>query len=95
MASVLLEGKCQPNGDDKMKYCEEVECVKYATYDPEWTPCLEECTKASSAKVTAAVESVATIDIRVEEYCNGHEGMKTGETYRTKLFGFAASTQEE
>jgi hypothetical protein len=93
MASTLLEGKCQPNGDDKAKYCKEVACKEYTTYDPEWTPCLEECTKQSSAKLTAAVKAVATIDIRVEEYCNGHDYMRTGETYLTQLYGYADSTQ--
>jgi len=86
MASVVLEGKCVPGGDDKVEYCEG-ECKEYETYDEDWTACVAECTKSSSVKVTAAVKAVANIEIKSEEYCNGYDYLRTGETYLVKLNG--------
>ena len=84
MASVVLEGKCAPGGDDKVKYCEG-QCEQYRTYDDKWNPCIAECTKKSAVKVTAAVKAVANIEIKSEEYCNGYDHLRTGETYLLHL----------
>ena len=86
MASVVLEGKCVPGGDDKAQYCEG-ECVEHETYDDDWTACVAECTKSSAVKVTAAVKAVANIEIKSEEYCNGYDYLRTGETYLLHLSG--------
>ena len=86
MASVVLEGKCAPGGDDKAQYCEG-QCAEHETYDDERAPCIAECAKLSSAKVTAAVKAVANIEIKSEEYCNGHDVLRTGETYLLHLNG--------
>ena len=93
MAKVSLEGNCAPSGSDKLEYCKTVECVKYTTYDPEWQPCLTECTKATDAAVHAALEASATINIKTQEYCDGYDSQRVGETYLTKLNGYATSTQ--
>ena len=63
------------------------QCEQYRTYDDKWNPCIAECTKKSAVKVTAAVKAVANIEIKSEEYCNGYDHLRTGETYLLHLSG--------
>lgn len=67
IASIAVEQECV--SPDKA-WCEQ-SCadVPYATSDPEWQPCLVECSKNSQAEVDAFASALARIDVNTEISC--------------------------